>query len=312
ISLIIKYREERMKKVFIIAATFAQLVVNATEPDAAGVLIVSNNVADRQFSGREDVEIVKIEKNPQLTSIGEAAFNNCSALKSIYIPNTVTELGNFCFESCTSLESVEFEGNSQITSIKDFVFRECSSLKSICIPNTVMELGNFCFHDCTSLESVKFEKNSQITSIGFSVFERCRSLKAICIPRSVEKLGWEEDFSIRSLFPYQGYTFSGCISLESVTFEKNSNLRYIRHYTFGGCVALKSICLPRSVTEIDDYCFSDCTALESVKFEANSRPEHIGASAFIGCHALKISSFIRRRIEPRIIKPRIRIYKIRN
>jgi hypothetical protein len=277
-----------MKKVFIIAATFAQLVVNGMKPNAHGVLIASNNITDEQFSDRKDIVVVKFKVNSRVTRIGKSAFNNCSALKSIYIPNTVTELGYFCFQNCISLESVVLKKNSRITSIGKSAFDNCLALKAIYIPNTVTELGDFCFQNCINLESVVFEKNSQITSIGEYAFSNCLALKSICIPNTVTELG--------------EYCFLNCINLESVAFEKNSQITCIGHSVFEYCRALKSICIPKSVKKlgldvVDDISireiyhrgltFCNCTSLESVSFEENSSLEHIYHYAFFNCRALK-------------------------
>jgi hypothetical protein len=86
--------------------------------------------------------------------IWDSAFENCTSLTSIDIPDSVTALGCTCFRGCTSLESVNFEGNSRLESISDSVFSGCSSLKSIDIPDSVTYLGHTCFGGCTSLKFI--------------------------------------------------------------------------------------------------------------------------------------------------------------
>ena len=53
--------------------------------------------------------------NYSVTSIGSSAFENCTSLTSITIPNSVTIIGISAFQNCTSLTSITL-GNS-VTSI---------------------------------------------------------------------------------------------------------------------------------------------------------------------------------------------------
>ena len=58
-----------------------------------------------------------------VTTIGNSAFENCSGLTSVYIPNSVTTIGWYAFEYCRGLTSIE-------------------------IPNSVTSIGNYAFCDC--------------------------------------------------------------------------------------------------------------------------------------------------------------------
>jgi hypothetical protein len=46
-----------------------------------------------------------------VSSIGQSAFNSCTSLTSVTIPNSVTSIGNYAFDSCRSLASVTFLSN---------------------------------------------------------------------------------------------------------------------------------------------------------------------------------------------------------
>ena len=47
-----------------------------------------------------------------LAEIGGQAFRGCSALKSVAIPNTVTNLGSSAFSGCASLTNIVFQGET--------------------------------------------------------------------------------------------------------------------------------------------------------------------------------------------------------
>ncbi len=64
--------------------------------------------------------------------ICDSAFEGCSALTSVTIPNSVTSIGNRAFEDCDGLTEVTIPDS--VTDIGDWAFDRCSSLQSIIIP----------------------------------------------------------------------------------------------------------------------------------------------------------------------------------
>ena len=84
-----------------------------------GVLleVTNNDIKNGTFTIPESV-----------TSIGDFSFDNCTSLKSITIPDSVTSIGYSAFLNCTSLESITIPGS--VTSIGNFSFDNCTSLKS--------------------------------------------------------------------------------------------------------------------------------------------------------------------------------------
>ena len=78
-----------------------------------------------------------------VTSIGWRAFENCTGLTSITIPNSVTSIGFDAFNDCYGLTSITIPNS--VTSIGKSAFYDCTGLTSITIPNSVTSIGSSAF-----------------------------------------------------------------------------------------------------------------------------------------------------------------------
>jgi hypothetical protein len=83
-------------------------------------------------------------------SIGESAFDGCSKLVSINMPN-VSSIGNYAFKDCPELISINIPS---VSSIGNNAFSSCTSLTTITIPNSVISIGDSAFSSCTSLTTI--------------------------------------------------------------------------------------------------------------------------------------------------------------
>ena len=90
-----------------------------------------------------------------VTSFEKRCFYDCSGIKAITIPSSVTLLGDGCFSYCSSLTSITIP--SSVTSLDSFCFSGCSGLTSITIPSSVTSLDFDCFEDCSGLETIYFK-----------------------------------------------------------------------------------------------------------------------------------------------------------
>ncbi|MBO5466752.1 MAG: leucine-rich repeat domain-containing protein [Prevotella sp.] len=227
-------------------------------------------------------------KTYSVTSIGRSAFDGCSSLTSVTIPEGVTSIGAYAFDGTAwynnQPDGVVYAGkvaykykgtmpsNTSIElaegtlGIAGYAFYECSSLTSVTIPNSVTSIGYSAFEGCSSLTSVTIPEG--VTSIGSSAFSYCSSLTSVIIPNSVTSIGYR--------------TFSGCTSLTSVTIP--DGVTSIGGSAFRGCSSLTSVIIPDGVTSIGDYAFSGCSNLTSVTIPDGVTS--IGYEAFDGCSSL--------------------------
>lgn len=133
-----------------------------------------------------------------MTNIGEITFNQCTSLKIVHIPNSVTNIRNGAFHGCISMERIDIPNS--VTNIGSEAFGSCTSLKSIDIPNNVTSIGRCTFEGCISIKSIDIPDS--VTSIEAGAFKGCTSLESIDIPNSVSRIDEE--------------TFRGCSSLRSI------------------------------------------------------------------------------------------------
>ncbi len=104
-----------------------------------------------------------------------------TAFSTLEIPRSVTSIGNNAFEMCTALTSITIPGN--VSTIEDNAFSCCGSLRSVTISEGVVHMGSCAFFNCTMLSSVTLP--SSLNTIGAYAFQQCSSLASITIPRGV-------------------------------------------------------------------------------------------------------------------------------
>lgn len=87
-----------------------------------------------------------------ITSIGDKAFKDCSALASINIPSSVTSIGASAFSGCSALISINIP--SSVTSIGEAAFGDCSALKTIALQSDRIDLYDYAFFGCGSIYAI--------------------------------------------------------------------------------------------------------------------------------------------------------------
>ena len=198
-------------------------------------------------------------KTYRVTTIGSIAFDECTGLISITIPNSVTTIGSSAFSGCTGLTSVTIPNS--VTTIGEYAFCGCTGLTSITIGNSVTTIGSGAFLNCTGLTSITI--GNSVTTIGSGAFLNCTGLTSITIPGSVTTIG--------------SIAFGECTGLTSVTIP--NSVTTIESYAFSGCTGLTSVTIPNSVTTIGSHAFDYCTGLTSI-YLLGETPPAVGSSNF--------------------------------
>ena len=252
---------------------------------------------DKAISG--DVTIPEKLGGYPVVKIGNKAFSWCHSLKSIIVPDNVTEMYTYAFAYCSELTSVSISDNVRYLDVNTFSYCEkltdvklpanlkkifmssfsyCKNLKKIDIPDTVTFIDMTAFFGCKSLENIKLPRD--LKRIGEYAFYKCSKLKEITIPENVTKI--------------ESGAFGGCESLVNISVDPNNemykndgnsiidinnkkiilagadyvipndgSIETIDEFAFVG--KIKKIIIPNSVTKIHRNAFSDLTSLETVE-----------------------------------------------
>ena len=229
-----------------------------------------------------------------VTTIEDWTFQSCNSLTSITIPNSVTTIGGNPFLRCSGLTEIngKYASEDGRCLIIDGVLNSFApaGLTEYTIPDSVTTIGVDVFYDCDSLTSVTIPNS--VTTIEGEAFIHCSSLTSITIPDSVTTIGDLAFCNCSSLtsvtIPDSVTTigeraFQGCSSLTSVTI--GDSVTTIGHSAFLGCNNLTSVTIPDSVISIGDYAFQQCASLESVTLGKGLTT--INDYAFSKCPSLK-------------------------
>jgi hypothetical protein len=147
-------------------------------PDVSGKVTIPAdwtsvpNAAFRQCGALKSVDLPS-----SLTSVGQDAFAS-SGLLTVDIPDSVTVISASAFESCASLTTVNFGTGSQLITIDVSAF-SATGITFITIPVTVTLIDSLAFANCASLSDFVFT-SSGAAEIESDAFENCPSL--FCLP----------------------------------------------------------------------------------------------------------------------------------
>lgn len=217
-----------------------------------------------------------------LAYVGRYVFENCTSLKEVVIPDSVTRM-EYAFEGCTSLEKLTvpfvgeykniadytettrsnfgyfFDGSSynggvpeslktvtvtSATELHDEAFKDSKHIEKIELPATLTDMGKRTFMGCTALESINIPV--KVTELSSAVFNGCENLE-ISLHEKVATIGAE--------------AFKNCTNLK---IELTEGLQYINYEAFENCTNLE-VSIPTTVTFIGSGAFNGCE--KSVKEE---------------------------------------------
>ena len=266
--------------------TETALTLPASFTTGGGALIEEYEIAERAFYNCTALKSVTIPES--VTGICDYAFTYCEGLTSIIIPNSVTSIGEGAFGYCTGLTSVTIGSGVQSIGVEAFAY--CYGLTSVTIGSGVTSIGDYAFSGCINLASIVIPNG--VTGIGGFAFANCNSLTSVTIGSGVTSIGgfaFAYCNSLTSIIIPDSVTsigegaFAYCNSLTSVTI--GSGVTSTGDFAFSGCINLASIVIPNGVTSIGEGAFAYCDGLTSIVIPDSMTS--IGDMAFAECNTLE-------------------------
>ena len=233
-----------------------------------------------------------------VTIIDDSAFSELALTSIAFEENSNLEtIGQYAFNKCTALASVDIP--SSVTNIKNNAFYGCSAIQNVTIPSGVVTINTSTFSGCSALTSVIFNDDSQLKTIKKDAFNGCSSLESMIIPDCVTTIDGDAFGGCTNYIPnlpssltvldsilagkpitsvvipsgvtlIDGSAFSRCTQLVDVSIPQG--VTRINTYAFYHCDSLVTIDIPSSVTYFEDNVFRDCAALETIIIRATTPP----------------------------------------
>lgn len=220
--------------------------------------------------------------------------NENTMLKSVSIPNTVTEIGDCAFYLCTNLSNLRFMSGSSLTTIGEYAFFCCRSLTKLVIPAGTVAIGKSAFDGDGALTSLTIPDS--VTNIGDAAFS-LGDLRSLTIPGDLDTRDWLFYSTLESVTftgskiigqPHHGANNSHVYAdLPGRNAQKviiSDSVKTIEAHAFCGCGKLTQVTMGDSVQAIGDYAFCACNNLTQVT--KGDSVQAIGDCAFRNCRKL--------------------------
>lgn len=214
---------------------------------------------------KENVVIPDFINNTPVTIIAEDAFEGLEILKSVTIPETVTEIDDYAFCGCNNLEKIE--GMKNVKSIGWASFSVCEKLKELTLPKSLETIGAYAFNECRSLTVITIPDS--VTDLGAGAFLECEELVSVKLSDNITELKSDKDES-KEPKSYYG-TFGHCTKLKEITLPEK--LEKIGEYTFDACSSLEKITIPKNVKEIGGGAFQTANVYFGIRMYTSPEEE---------------------------------------
>lgn len=202
-------------------------------------------------------------------TIGVGAFQSCTSLTSVNLPDNVTELNNQAFLKCTNLTSISI--GSGIKSIGQQAFSKCTNLVHVVIPNNVTSLLYYAFSECTKLQDITI--GTGVKLIDTAAFNKCSSLNAVYISDLRAWCGIS--FSNYAANPLSLAQHLYLNNEEIINLVIPDDIITINAYAFSEGKSIESITIPPSVTTIDANAFYNCTKVSTIYYYSTDSESRI-------------------------------------
>ena len=237
-------------------------------------------IGKNAFSEANKLETITFAEGSQLTSIGEHAFDTCSTLKSIALPNGFKTIGEAAFADCKALKTVE-AGNS-LEEIGTEAFKR-TGLESIDLPATLKTIGTDAFYECNSLKAINVSGTGAYTSEDgvllsdrgktLLVYPAAKTITEYTVPDSVEAIADKAFYGNTRIIDLNTgkntktigeNAFGNMSALTTLTMENSVESLGKMAFYFSSSSKLESVTLSEKLKSLPEYCFYGCNSLEEL------------------------------------------------
>lgn len=241
-------------------------------------------ISDRTF--RNCTSLTSYTKSPEfIESIGRSAFENCTALNEILIPEFAS-ISTYSFTGCNGASALTW--NNLVCSMSN------GEITTTNVKCNMTSVPDWAFYGCSNISKTKLKN-----SVGVDVV-----YDGLVIPMGITKVG-KSAFAVNS--SYSKLWMGEVETIDSAAFQGNTGLTEIIGLSnvtkiedpsgnatsgvFEGCISLSTID-GFNVNEdvyIGNRAFYGCTELTNIN--STSRVKHLGVSSFSGCTSLTSFDF---------------------
>lgn len=235
-----------------------------SENDDGTVTITGGNIVTPKLEIPAELEGKKV------SAIGMNAFTGNNVITDLVIPEGVTTLNWYSFNTCENLETVTLPDSLEF--IDSWAFERCSKLKTINVPANVTRINGGAFAQNSSMTSITCDPaNKNYVSVNGVLFTKdMKELVAYpggiqdgyTVPATVNHIGDAafygalglDSVTILGNLDFIGFeAFAECSKLTDVAIRDGVN--YVGYWAFRGCDGIKSLTVPQSVTNIGNQAF---------------------------------------------------------
>ena len=242
------------------------------------------------------------------TQISHGAFQNCSFIEYITIPDTVSSIGNKAFYNCTSLKRLNSETDGELnipsstTEISSYAFYGCKAITSVILPDKTISILGYAFAECSSVNKINGEVGEliipdKVTTIGSYAFQGLNLITKVHVSDSVSSISSGAFYKCGSIteitLPFVGYSAasSGVEGLFGYIFgEGSSSSSLVVPQQFGSYSTyyalipqtLKTVTVTKA-NQLSYGAFQNCSFIESLTLPRATIS--IGTKALENCNA---------------------------
>lgn len=205
-------------------------------------------LGEQAFRSNRKMESINIEVCTQLTNFPSYIFYDCSSLRSLTVPVSVTEFGSSMFSYTSNMESITFLAQS----VPESFYTYGNKLTTVNIGADVKRIGNYAFYGNNALRSLNINSGVSDLTIGEFAFAEDDHLNNVTLPKGVVAL--------------ESAAFRSCDSMYVFTFADGSPITKIPQDCFNYCRCLEKLTLPDAVQTVEAGAFGRCDAMTEITF----------------------------------------------